>query len=155
MIAFPTCRKKWPVGAALIRPRARLLSEVLAMKKRVYYAHAMCLYGGPEEHQELAQIRRKFRGAGIVNPADYDGHPDKRRDTVGFCLHLVEGCDSVVFSCLLDNVTAGVGKEVNHALKIGKPVFKLGSGKFVRQTRPVKFLSRRATINLYEKWRAL
>ena len=28
---------------------------------RVYYAHAMCLYGEPEEYQELAQIRRRFR----------------------------------------------------------------------------------------------
>jgi hypothetical protein len=123
--------------------------------RKVYYAHAMCLYWGPEEHQELAQIKRKFRGSRIVNPADYDGHPDKRRDGVKFCLLLVQGCDAVVFSRLLDKVTAGVGKEVNHALKVGKPVFELASGKLIRQIRPVKYLSRPATINLYEKWRAL
>lgn len=67
----------------------------------------------------------------------------------------MEGCDAVVFSRLLDKITAGVGKEVNHALRIGKPVFKLVSGRFVKQTRPVKYLPRPATIKLYEKWRAL
>ncbi|MCL6566748.1 MAG: nucleoside 2-deoxyribosyltransferase [Acidobacteriia bacterium] len=123
--------------------------------KKVYYAHAMCLYGEPEEHQELAQIKRKFRGSRIVNPADYDGHPDKRRNGVRFCLRLIEGCDIVVFSRLLGKVTAGVGKEVNHALKIGKPVFELAQGRFIRHTRPVKYISRPATINLYERWRAL
>ncbi len=122
--------------------------------RKIYYAHAMCLYGEPEEHQELTSIRRKFRGSRIVNPADYDGHPDKRRDGVKFCLRLVEGCNTVVFSRLLDKVTAGVGKEVNHALKVGKPVFELVSGRFVRQTRPVRYISRPATIDLYQKWRA-
>ncbi len=125
------------------------------MRKKVYYAHAMCLYGGPEEYQAMAQIRQKFRGRRIVNPADYDGHPEKRRDGVKFCLRLVEGCDSVVFSRLLDRVTAGVGKEVNHAMRIGKPVHELVAGRFVRLTRPVKHISRPATINLYKKWRTL
>jgi len=115
----------------------------------------MCLYGGPEEYQEMAQIRRRFRAARMVNPADYNGHPDKIRDTVEFCLRLVEGCDSVVFTRLLGKVTAGVGKEVNHALNLGKPVFELASGKFLRQSRPVKHISRKATISLYKRWRAL
>lgn len=72
------------------------------------------------ESQELAAIRRRFKG-GVVNPAKYDDHPEKQRDTLGFCLRLIEGCDVVVFSRLLGKITAGVGREINHALKLKKP----------------------------------
>jgi hypothetical protein len=123
--------------------------------KNVYYAHAMCLYGSRKELQELRTIRGKLRKHRIVNPAAYGNHPEKRRDTIGFCLRLVEGSDVVVFSRLLHRVTAGVGKEVNHALRIGKPVFELMPGKLVPRARPVKYISRAATINLYRKWRAI
>lgn len=121
--------------------------------KTIYYAHAMCLYGRADERQQLARIRKKFRRSKIVNPADYDGHPLKQADTVGFCLKLVEGCDLVVFSRLLGKITAGVGKEVNHALKIGKPVFELSLAKIVRRTRKVAHVSRRDTIVLYRRYR--
>lgn len=121
--------------------------------KKIYFAHAMCFYGHPEEHQDLATIRRRIRGSKIVNPADYSGHPEKLRDVLGFCLRLVEKCDCVVFNRLLDKVTAGVGKEVNHALKIGKPVFELVAGKLVKQTKRVKYVSRKRTVQLYSEWR--
>jgi len=121
--------------------------------RKVYYAHAMCLYGRVDERKQLALIRKKFRGSSVVNPADYDGDPLKRQDTVGFCLRLVEGCDMVVFSRLLGKITAGVGKEVNHALKIGKPVFELSPLKVVRRTRKVSYITRRDTIRLYMRYR--
>jgi hypothetical protein len=123
--------------------------------KNVYCAHALCLYGSPEEFQDLRTIRGRLRKHRVVNPAQYENHPEKRRDTIGFCLRLVEDSDVVVFSRLLDRVTAGVGKEVNHALRIGKPVFELMTGKLVRRTQRVKYISRAATINLYRKWRAI
>ncbi len=121
--------------------------------KSVYYAHAMWLYGHRAEHEELCVIRRGFRRGKIVNPADYSGHPEKLADTVDFCLRLVEDSDAVVFSRLLGKVTAGVGKEVNHALRLGKPVFELVARKLVRRTRQVKYITRRATVALYRKWR--
>lgn len=123
-----------------------------AKPKSIYYAHAMCLYGEVEEHRQLSQIRRTFGRVSIVNPADYQDHPLKRRDTVGFCLQLVEQCDVVVFSRLYRKITAGVGKEINHALMRGKMVFELVAGRFVQRTRRVKYISRRDTINLYKKY---
>jgi hypothetical protein len=122
-------------------------------RRRVYYAHAMCLYGELDEWRELKHIRRELSLISIVNPAKYDGHPLKRKDTVGFCLRLVEGCDVVVFTRLLGKIAAGVGKEVNHALKLGKPVFELSNGRLISRARKVTFVSRRATINLYRKYR--
>jgi hypothetical protein len=63
----------------------------------IYYAHPMKLYGTLWEQKELAQIRKRFPRCRIVNPASYEGHPDKLKDTVGFCLKLVENCQVVVF----------------------------------------------------------
>lgn len=122
--------------------------------RKVYYAHAMCLYGQPEEAQELARIRLRFCGGKIVNPAEYNGHPEKVQDGVKFCLKLVARCGVIVFSRLLGKVTAGVGKEVNHALSIGKPVFELRPGEFRPRRRPVQYLTRAQTKRLYKVWRA-
>jgi len=120
----------------------------------VYYAHAMCLYGEPDEVLHVRTIRRKFRRCRIVNPVDYDGDPLKSADTVGFCLRLVEQCDVVVFARLFGKVTAGVGKEVNHAMKVGKPVFELANGKLIRRAQRVEYISRRDTRGLYRRFRA-
>lgn len=130
-----------------------IMSQKGSKRRRVYYAHAMCTYGELDGWRELRHIRRVLSRISIVNPAKYDGHPEKQTDTVGFCLKLVEGCDIVIFSRLMGKVTAGVGKEVNHALKIGKPVFELANGKLTRRARKVAFISRSATISLYRKYR--
>ena len=121
--------------------------------RRVYYAHAICLYGEADEREELRRIRKRFRQATVVNPARYGGHPDKQTDTVGFCLKLIDKCDVVVFSRLLGRITAGVGKEVNHALRTGKPVFELTVDEIRACRQRVKYISRDATRNLYRKYR--
>ena len=121
--------------------------------EKVYYAHAMCMYRWPVEAQHIQTIRRRFKGRRIVNPARYDQHPEKMRDGVAFCLRLIDQCDIVVFCRLLNRITAGVGKEVNHALRSGKPVFELNGTGLVRRSRTVRYIGRRATVRLYEKWR--
>ena len=88
---------------------------------KVYYAHAMHIYRTAAEERELGKINSRFPRTRIVNPAKYENHPEKRRDKIGFCLRLVARCDTVVFSRFRGKVTAGVGKEVNHALRIGLP----------------------------------
>ena len=124
-------------------------------RRRVYFAHAMCTYGKPDEHRDLRRIRCELPRISIVNPARYEGHPSKLADTMGFCLKLVEGSDMVVFTRLMGEITSGVGKEVNHALRLGRPVFELTENTLYRRVRRVKCLSRRATIDLYQKYRQL
>jgi len=119
----------------------------------LYYAHPMCTYGTIAEKFELTRIRSEFRRVRIVNPARYDGHPEKLRDTVGFCLRLVEKCDAVVFTRLMGRVTAGVGKEVNFAIRIGRPVFELVGDRIKPRKHRIKYISRAATIRLYTRWR--
>ncbi len=115
----------------------------------VYYAHAMHIYRTAAEERELGKINSMFPRARIVNPAKYENHPEKQRDKIGFCLRLVERCDAVVFSRFRGKVTAGVGKEVNHALGIGLPVFELSGSRFRRLRSPVRYLSVYETLRLY------
>jgi hypothetical protein len=122
-------------------------------RRAVYYAHPICTYGRLVEHRELTIIRRRFGRSEIVNPADYRYDPEKLRDQIGFCLDLVARADLVVFSRLLGKVTAGVGKEVNHALKLGKRVYEIAAGRIVERHRRVTYITPRATRSLYRKWR--
>lgn len=122
---------------------------------KIYYAHAMVIYGKPDEKLELKRIKRKFGKAKILNPADYNNHPEKRRDTLGFCFKLIDKSDGVVFSRLLGQVTSGVGAEVNYAIEKGKTVYELCKARFLPVVDPVSYISREATIHLYEKYREL
>lgn len=126
----------------------------------VYYAHAMCMYGHPMERQQLDAIRRDLPDHRIINPADYDDHPEKRRETLGFCLRLIEReADRVVFSRLLGKITCGVGEEVNHALHLGLDVFEVVRHETSRewvcrpQREPVQYLSRDETMRQYRRFR--
>lgn len=113
---------------------------------RVYYAHAICLYGTEREKKELVLIREKFKDAEIINPANYQNR------SMDFYLRLVDKCHIVVFSRLLGKVTAGVGKEVNHALKKGKDVYMLNEVSLIPIKSPVKYISRQSTRELYQEW---
>jgi len=66
---------------------------------------------------------------------------------------LLKGCDSVVFTLLYGKITSGVGKEVNFAMDLGMEVYELRGRRFVRRKRRVRFVSRAATVRLYERWR--
>ena len=83
----------------------------------IYYAHAKCLYGRFEEQQELRAIRRRFRTASIVNPAQYEkSDPYAWAYSVNFYLKLIDDCDVVVFSRCLGKITAELESSVG-ALK--------------------------------------
>lgn len=113
---------------------------------KIYYAHPICLYGSIAEQEQLSCISTKFENSEIINPAMYPSQ------SMEFYLELVEKSDIVVFSCLLGKITSGVGKEINHALKNGKEVYKLNEGIFHLIKLPVSYMSRQATVNLYEQW---
>src|SRR5262245_4586900 len=107
-----------------------------SLTKFLYFAHAMPIYGEPEEAMQLGQIKNKFTGHKVVNPALYSNQPEKRKDTMAFCYKLIDGCDKLVFTQWRNVITSGVGLEVNYALNKGKQVFKLSNNKFIRVTKP-------------------
>jgi hypothetical protein len=116
---------------------------------RIYYSHAMPIYGTERERLERFLITQLFPGSEIVDPGAIQNNPEKQRRQMEYCLELVDTCDSVVYTRFMDVITAGVGKEVNHALSRGKPVHELQGVKVVQIIKPVDHLSREETIALY------
>jgi hypothetical protein len=108
--------------------------------RRVFFSHAKKSYGSPAEARSLAVIRDRFPGCEVVDPGDDDrgGFRFASEDEeLKHYLGIIDGCDSVVFSRHKGVVTAGVLKEVNHALAEGKPVYEVGGGgRVVRVTKP-------------------
>ena len=115
---------------------------------RVYYAHAICLYDTEREKKEVKVIRERFNDPEIINPVNYPNN-----SSMEFYFRLVDKCQIVVFSCLLEKITSGVGKEVNYALTKGKKVYMLlNETHFYPIKFPVECISRRCTIDLYLEW---
>jgi len=117
--------------------------------EKMYYSHAMTLYGSSIESYEKSQIRKNIPTVKIVDPGKYQDNPEKRRDEMKYCFKLIQDCDGLVFSKYRDKITAGVGLEVNFALEIKIPVYELKEGKLHRTEEPVEHLSRLDTIALY------
>lgn len=118
---------------------------------RVYYSHAMPLYGTQTERLHKVIIESHFPGCVVVDPGTYQTNPEKARRGMEYCLELVDGCHSLVFSRYMNYVTAGVGVEVNHAISSKKPVFELAKRSFNEVLGPVKHLSREETVLLYRR----
>ncbi len=117
--------------------------------EKVYYSHAMPLYGTSKEAYEKSQIRKNISVVKIVDPGTYQDNPEKRKDGMDYCLKLVKDCDGLVFSKYEGEITAGVGKEVNFAIENKIPVYELNGGKLHKIETPVQYLSRLDTIAMY------
>jgi hypothetical protein len=124
------------------------------MYVRVYYAHAMCLYGTALEKAEMLAIAAHLPDWEIVNPGTLQKGAGKN-EGMQYWFSLVDDCDALVFSRLLNRVTAGVGLEVNHALARPIPVHELYQDQMVGVEKPVQFLTREETLKHFEFWRAV
>lgn len=110
----------------------------------------MMIYGTQKEKLEAFLIKHHFPGCAIVDPGAIQTNPEKARRGMEYCLELVETCDALVFTKYEGVITAGVGKEVNHALARGKTVHELQKLEMVEVTAPVEYLSREETVELYQ-----
>jgi hypothetical protein len=123
------------------------------MTLKLYFAHAMCVYGTDDEKRELAFIRTHYQEAEIIDPGSYEDHPEKTKDSMAFCYKLLDGCQIMIFTRCLDKVTVGVGQEIIYALQKGIKVFELDrEGKLIKITEPVAFIDRLETRSLYREY---
>jgi hypothetical protein len=113
----------------------------------------MCIYNSPTEDRERALIQKVFPAHRIVDPGTYQDNEEKDARGMEYCLELVENCDSLVFSRILGKVTSGVGKEIEHALNLRKPVFELANDVARPIQEPPSYLSREESRDLYAEWR--
>ena len=114
----------------------------------------MCLYGTVLEKTEMLAIATHLPGCEIVNPGTLQNNQGKK-DGMAYWFGLIDCCDALVFSRLLNRVTSGVGLEVNHALARPIPVHELSYDKMVSVTRPVEFLTREETLKHFDFWRTV
>ena len=108
----------------------------------------MPLYGTKRESNERRQIIKKFREVEIIDPGSFQDNTKKQREGMKFCLGLIRKCQALVFSRFKGEITAGVGKEVNYAIKKKIDVFEMNENKFYRVKKPVEYLSIMETISL-------
>ncbi len=71
---------------------------------------------------------------------------------MNFYFSLIDQCDIVVFRRLAGKISAGVGKEVNRALRANKAVYELRDGRLIRVRRPVRPISIRETRRLLKQY---
>ena len=119
----------------------------------IYYSHAMTIYGTEIETNEKLLILKNIPNAKIVDPGSFQANIQKQKEGMSYCLRLVEKCHGLVFTRFLNKITAGVGLEVNHALKNDIPVHELRKDKLRKISKPVTYLSRDDTNRLYRTWR--
>ena len=114
----------------------------------IYYSHAMTIYGTEMETSEKLLILKNIPNAKIVDPGSFQANIQKQKEGMSYCLRLVEKCHGLVFTRFLNKITAGVGLEVNHALKNDIPVHELRKDKLRKISKPVTYLSRDDTNRL-------
>jgi hypothetical protein len=94
-----------------------------SVKQRCYYAHALNLYGTPQEARDIELLGRL--GFVVVNPNSPEYADKYGREGMKFFVQLASECDVIAFRAMPDgSITAGVGLEI----KAGPPVFELPSG---------------------------
>ena len=120
---------------------------------RIYYSHAICTYNTFAEMHELAIIEKMFPTHEIVDPGTYEDNPEKGTRGMDYCLELVESCDALVYSRILGKVTAGVGKEIEHALSLGRTVYELVGDRVNVIRKSPESVSRDRTKRLYIEWK--
>ena len=120
--------------------------------RKVYYSHPMPGYGTEKEKNDIYRIEGKFGRVQIINPADTKPqHLSNFNNEMEFFFKQIDKCNAVVFRRFGNIITSGVGKEINYALGKGKAVFEITDKGFKKVTKPVDFISRELTHELYPK----
>jgi hypothetical protein len=120
---------------------------------RIYYAHALITYRTQTEKAERKQITARFPKCEIIDPGEYEGNIEKTLGGMEYCFQWIRSCDALIFSRLKTKITAGVGREINYALRNGVKVYELHDKRVKSIRKPVTYLSRKRTRRLYSSWR--
>jgi hypothetical protein len=94
------------------------------MKKKIYYAHPMILYGSLIEYEDVKMLEEM--GFEVINP-NSPGNEEKylERRAFGFFLDMVRNCECIAFRSIFGKISTGVGKEINYAQENKMPVIEL------------------------------
>ena len=91
---------------------------------KVYYARPISLYNTKQENRDLAYF--KELGWDALNPNKEELQIRYAQEGMDVFLMAVTSCDALVFRSFQDGkISAGVMKEIDKAIELGKPVLEL------------------------------
>ncbi len=114
------------------------------MKKKVYYAHPVSLYGTKQEQRDLESLAAM--GFEILNPNTEEHTINYEKVTVGadgvrdfnYFINLARTCDVCAFRAFPDgSISSGVAKEIEVFVLDKKPYFELPTG-IIRRTLSIE-----------------
>lgn len=83
--------------------------------KKLYYAHAICIYNTQQEVIDLEIISKIFNNYEIINP-NSDYVKDNYKGDMNFFKDIVQECDLLVFRALPNGkIPSGIAKEISYA----------------------------------------
>ena len=112
----------------------------------IYYAHSKLTYGQPNEDYALRLLRKHFRLATIINPAQFQQTWALQGLTeagiMRECFKLIEQADIVIFSSIIAGysfcrntairmISRRVYEEISYAESLGKPVYYVYKGQYL------------------------
>jgi hypothetical protein len=96
---------------------------------KVYYARPISLYGTKQEERDLAMLNKMVDGNvlwDIVNPNKAELAERYKKEGMDVFLEAVKDCNGLVYRSFPDGkISAGVKKEIDKAIELGKWVFEL------------------------------
>lgn len=102
---------------------------------KIYYSHPMQMYRNDIEKIHIEIIKNKFPNCQIMNPSNYTSHD------MNYYLKKVEKSDILVYIKFKNKITAGVGKELNHAIECKIPVYEIKNKKLQHRIKKVIYLT--------------
>ena len=91
---------------------------------KAYYAHPITLYGSIQEQKDKELL--ESLGFIVVNPSDKDKQDEYEKGGFQVFLDWVSKSDCLAFRSFIDmSISAGVMREIQQAIKDGKPVIEL------------------------------
>ena len=92
---------------------------------KVYYARPISLYNTKQEERDVAMLDA-MGGWELVNPNKQELQERYQKEGMDVFLQAMEDCDGVVFRAFQDGkISAGVKKEIDYAIQMGKFVMEL------------------------------
>lgn len=91
---------------------------------KIYYARPISLYNTKQEERDFLLLTQL--GLNIVNPNKQELQLKYQTEGMDVFTAAVKDCDALAFRSFLDGkISAGVMKEINTAIELGKPVIEL------------------------------
>lgn len=91
---------------------------------KIYYARPINLYNSPQDGRDIELMQQL--GFEVLNPNKAELKERYKTEGMDVFLQAVTDCDALAFRSFPDlSISAGVKKEIDRAIELGKPIIEL------------------------------